>query len=104
MFSRNAEENKARHMQAEVVVKVPIRQIAVVVDINDPLAPTLSLVDFRSLHGRDPDRNHSRIVNIEVITSPDDQQPMLMSECARYSRFLRREGNNVYFRREVDTV
>jgi hypothetical protein len=91
-------------MQAEIVVKVPIRQIPVVVDIQDSLAPTLSLVDFRSLHGSDPDQHQYRILNIEVITSPDDQQPMLVSECARYSRFLRREGNNIYFRRELDTV
>jgi len=91
-------------MQAEIVVKVPIRQFPVVFDIQDPLAPTLSLVDFRSRHGRDPDQHQYRILNIEVITSPDDQQPMLVSECARYSRFLRREGDNIYFRRELDTV
>lgn len=101
MYSRNVEENKVKPMRHEIVTRTPIRQIPVVVDIQDPLAPTLSLDDFRSLHGRDPDEERYRIVSIEVITSPDDQQPMLVSECARYSRFLRREGGNIYFRREA---
>jgi len=90
------------HLRAEMVLRIPIRRIPVVVDVLDPLAPQLSLGDFRSLQGKDPDQARYRIVDIEVITSPDDQQPMLVSECARYSRFLRREGDNIYFRKELD--
>ncbi len=85
-------------------MRVPIRRIPVVIDLKDPLAPELSLDDFRMLFGRDPDMNRYRIVAIEVITSPDDLQPMLVSESARYSRFLRRESGNVYFRKELDTA
>jgi hypothetical protein len=87
-------------LQPEVVIKVPIRRIPIVIDTKDPLTPELSLIDFRRVFGKDPDQERYRIVNIEVITSPDDQQPMLVSECGRYSRFLRRETDNVYFRRE----
>ena len=89
-------------MPAEIVIRVPIRRIPIVIDTKDPLASELSLEDFRALFGKDPDQDRFRLINIEVITSPDDQQPMLVSECARYSRFLRRESNNIYFRKELD--
>jgi hypothetical protein len=86
-----------------MILRVPIRRLPVVVDVLDPLAPQLSLGDFKDLHNKEPDQHRYRIVNIEVITSPDDQQPMLVSECARYSRFLRREGDNIYFRKDLDS-
>jgi hypothetical protein len=89
-------------LRGETVLTVPIRRIPVVVNLIDPVSPQLSLEDFRSLYGKDPDFSHYRVVNIEVITSPDDLQPMLVSECARYWRFLRREGDNLYFRKELD--
>ncbi len=89
-------------MPVETVVRAPIRKIPVVVDLKDPLAPELSLDDFRALFKKDPDIDRYRIVTIEVITSPDDQQPMLVSECGRYSRFVRRESDCIYFRKELD--
>lgn len=89
-------------MPVEVVVSVPIRRIPVVIDMKDPLAPELGLDDFRKLFGRDPDQDRFRVLNIEVLTSPDDSQPMLVSECGRYARFLRRESDHVYFRKTVD--
>lgn len=91
-------------MPAEIIIRVPIRRIPIVVDTQDHLAPELSLDDFRSLFGRDPDGDRHRIITVEVITSPDDQQPMLVSECARYSKFLRRESDSIYFRRELTTT
>lgn len=91
-------------MSPETVVKVPIRRIPIVIDTRDPLAPELSLDDFRKLFGQDPQPDRYKVVSIEVITSPDDQQPMLVSECGKYSRFLRREADNIYFRRELDTL
>jgi phage-related protein len=89
-------------MSAEIVVRVPIRRIPIVIDTQDALAPEMALDDFRSLFGKDPDHARYRIVSIEVITSPDDQQPMLVSECGRYARFLRREADSVYFRRALE--
>lgn len=88
-------------MPAEIVIRVPIRRIPIVIDMKDPLAPELSLEDFRALVGRGPDQDRYRLISVEVITSPDDQQPMLVSECARYSRFLRRESDSIYFRKEL---
>jgi len=91
-------------LPAKTVVRVPIRRIPVVLDLKDPVAPELSLDDFRGLFGKEPDLDRYRIVTIEVITSPDDLQPMLVSECARYSRFIRRESDSIYFRKELDVA
>lgn len=91
-------------MPPEVLIKVPIRRIPIVIDTKDPLTPELALDDFRRFFGKEPDQERYRIVNIEVITSPDDQQPMLVSECGRYSRFLRRETDSVYFRKELGPI
>ena len=90
-------------MPAEIVIKVPIRRIVVVIDTQDQLAPEMTIEDFRHTFGQDPESPRYRLVNIEVITSPDDQQPMLVSECGRYARFVRRESGNVYFRRQLDS-
>jgi hypothetical protein len=80
---------------------MPIRKITVVIDTEDAVAPEISLEDFRRMFGHDPDQSRYRLVNLEVITSPDDQQPMLVSECGKYSRFVRREADNIYFRKTV---
>jgi len=89
-------------LPADTIVRIPIRRISLVINSKDPLSPELTLDDFRKLFGKDPDPEEYRIVNIEVITSPDDQQPMLVTECARYSRFIRRENENIYFRKAAD--
>ena len=88
-------------LPVDFVVRAPIRRITVVIDGFDPMAPEMTVEDFRHLYGRDPDPSRYRLVNLEVITSPDDQQPMLVSECGRYGRFLRREADNVYFRKTI---
>jgi len=84
------------------VARIPIRRISVVVNLNDPLAPELTVSDFKDLFGTEPDPARYRIINLEVLTSPDDQQPMLVSECGRYSRFIKREGSDVYFRQYLE--
>jgi len=89
-------------LPGEIVVKVPIRRITVVIDTQDQLAPEMTIEDFRNTFGQEPDLPRYRLVNIEVITSPDDQQPMLVTECGRYGRFVKRESGNVYFRRQLD--
>jgi hypothetical protein len=89
-------------LPVETVVRVPIRKIPVVIDLKDPVAPELGLEDFRKLFGKDPEQDRFRVLNIEVLTSPDDLQPMLVSECGRYARFLRRESDFAYFRKSVD--
>jgi hypothetical protein len=89
-------------LQGETVARIPIRRISIVVNLNDPLAPELTISDYKEMFGADPDPAKYRIINLEVLTSPDDQQPMLVSECGRYSRFIKREGGEVYFRRQLE--
>jgi hypothetical protein len=88
-------------LPVDLVIRAPIRRITVVIDNQDPLAPEITVEDFRRTFGRDPDQPRYRLINLEVITSPDDNQPMLVSECGRYCRFLRREEDNVYFRKTI---
>lgn len=88
-------------LPADFIIRVPIRKITVVIDSQDTLTPEMSLEDFRRTFGRDPDQSRYRLVNLEVITSPEDQQPMLVSECGKYVRFVRREGDNVYIRKTI---
>ncbi len=102
MSSLNEEEQEDPPLPAEIVIRIPIRKIPLVINSKDPFSPELALDDFRKLFGKDPDPEDYRIVNIEVITSPDDQQPMLVTECGRYSRFVRREGDSIFFRKQVD--
>jgi len=89
-------------LPVDTVVRIPIRKVTVAINSKDPLSPELTLDDFRRVFGKDPDPEVYRIINIEVITSPDDQQPMLVTECGRYSSFIRREGDNIYFRKRID--
>jgi len=88
-------------LPVETILRIPIRKIPLVINVKDPYAPELALEDFRKLFGKDPDSEEYRIVSIEIITSPDDQQPMLVTECGRYSRFVRREKDCIYFRKRV---
>ena len=88
-------------LPADIVIQTPIRRITVVIDTQDALTPEMSLEDFRRMFGRNPDQSRYRLVNIEVITSPDDQQPMLVSECGKYGRFMRRESDTIYFRKTI---
>ena len=101
MSSQDAALENKSELPVDLVVRAPIRRITVVIDVQDPIAPEMTVEDFRHLFGRDPDPSRHRLVNLEVITSPDDQQPMLVSECGRYGRFLRREADNIYFRKTI---
>jgi len=81
-------------------VRVPIRSIQVVVDLEDPLAPELTVEDFVKTYGIGPVSPRFRMLNLEVLTCPEDQQPILVSECGHCPRFVRRLDNVAYFRRE----
>jgi hypothetical protein len=81
-------------------VRVPIRSIQVVVDLEDPLAPELTVEDFVKTYGVSPASPRYRILGVEVLTCPEDQQPILASECGHCTRFVRRMDNVAYFRRE----
>jgi hypothetical protein len=81
-------------------VRVPIRSIHVVVDLEDPLAPELTLEDFVRTYGVGPASPRYRVLSVEVLTCPEDQLPILASECGHCTRFVRRMDDVAYFRRE----
>jgi len=82
------------------VVRVPIRSIRVVVDLEDPLAPEMTLEDFVRTYDQTPSSPRYRILNVEILTCPEDQMPILVSECGHCTRFVRRMDDVAYFRRE----
>ena len=82
------------------LVRVPIRTIQVVIDLEDPLAPELTVEDFVETYGAEPTLPRYRIIGVEVLTCPEDLQPILTSECGHCPRFIRRLDNVAYFRRQ----
>ena len=68
-------------------VRVPIRSIQVVIDLEDPLSPELTLDDFVRTYGLSPALPRYRILSVEVLTCPEDQLPILASECGHCTRF-----------------
>jgi hypothetical protein len=68
--------------------------------LEDPLAPELTVEDFVKTYGTEPTFPRHRILNLEVLTCPEDQQPILASECGHCPRFVRRLDNIAYFRKE----
>ncbi len=82
-------------------IRVPIRKVDVVVDLEDPLAPELTTKDFARTHGVTPTSPRYRVISIEILTCPEDQQPILASECGHCTRFVRRMDNVAYFKRET---
>jgi len=81
-------------------VRVPIRSIQVVVDLEDPLAPEMTLEDFVRTYDAHPSSPRYRVLNMEILTCPEDQLPILASECGHCTRFVRRMDDVAYFRRE----
>jgi hypothetical protein len=81
-------------------VRVPIRSIQVVIDLEDPLTPELTLDDFVRTYRVTPASPRYRILSVEVLTCPEDQLPILASECGHCTRFVRRMDDVAYFRRE----
>jgi hypothetical protein len=90
--------------KSRTFIAVPIRSIQVVVDLEDPLAPELTLEDFVKTYGTIPASPRYRIIGVEVLTCPEDQQPILASECGHCTRFVRRMDDTAYFRRENSLI
>ena len=88
------------------LVRVAIRTIQVVIDLEDPLAPELTMEDFVETYGAEPTLPRYRIISVEVLTCPEDQQPILAYECGHCPRFIRRLDNVAYFRKQnpIDTI
>ena len=67
-----------------------IWKIPVVIDVENPLSPALTLEDFKRIYGKSPDKETHRIVSIEVLVCPEDMSVIIPSQCATCPRFIRR--------------
>jgi len=82
--------------KAEPLRATPIRRISVVVDLEDPLAPALTIDEFEKLFNREPEPPRYRIASIEVLTCPEDNHVVLVTECAKCPRFIKRVEDVIY--------
>lgn len=72
------------------VRNIPIRSIKIVIDANDIFAPELTLEEFRKTYKKEPKPPRYRILNLEIITCAEDGNPILVTECGKCPRFIRR--------------
>ncbi len=72
---------------------VRVRRVSVVVDVEDPMTPALPLDEFKRVFGREPEPPRHRVIAIEVLCCPEDNDVVLVSECAECPRFIRRSGD-----------
>lgn len=73
-----------------------IRSFKIVIDTENIFTPELTLEDFIKTYGKEPSLPRYRIIKIEVVTCPEDQQPVLVTECAKCPKFIRRFKNQIY--------
>ena len=80
----------------ENINRVPIRTFKVILDLEDPFGPELTLEDFIKIHTEMPKPPKYRIMSIEIVTCSEDNQPVLVSECGQCARFLRRFNGEIF--------
>lgn len=81
-----------------IIEKTPIRNIKVVVDLEDIFNPEMSLEDFMREYNVEPKPPRYKLFNIQVICCPEDNNPMLVTECGRCSKFIRMYEGKVFCR------
>jgi len=83
----------------EDYIHVPVRTIRIVVDVEDIFSPELTLEDFAKINGFNPEPPRYRVLTIEAVTCREDRQPVLVTECGRCPRFVRRLQNHICCRK-----
>lgn len=73
-----------------------IRSFKIVIDTENIFSPELTLEDFIKNYGKEPTLPRYKIVKIEVTICPEDQQPVLITECAKCPKFIRRFKDRIY--------
>lgn len=89
-------------MSASAVEKYvygPIRSVNLVIDLEDPLSPELTLNEFVRLNGVPPSSPRYRILELELAVCPEDRQPVLLAECGGCPKFVKRSKRHVCCRR-----
>jgi hypothetical protein len=79
--------------------RISIRSFKIVVDLEDMFNPELTYENFLRTHGVEPEPPRFRVVCIEAVTCPEDNLPVLVTECGACSGFIRRMGEEIYCRK-----
>ncbi|MCW3975050.1 MAG: hypothetical protein O2U61_04060 [Candidatus Bathyarchaeota archaeon] len=80
----------------ENINRVPSRVIKIVLDLDDPFGPELTLEDFIRYYKEMPQPPKYKIVCIEIVTCTEDNQPVLITECGQCDRFIRKFDGEIY--------
>ena len=91
-------------MSANLVEKytyAPIRSVKVVVDLEDSLSPELTLQEFMKNNGAYPSTPRYRILELELTVCPEDRQPVLVTECGRCPKFVKRLRRHICCRKAM---
>ncbi|WP_455364043.1 hypothetical protein [[Eubacterium] cellulosolvens] len=83
----------------ENYIQRPIRKVNIVFDLDDIFAPELTLEEFIALYQTTPHPPRYRIVTFEAVSCAEDLQPVLVSECGKCSKFVRRYQDHICCRR-----
>jgi hypothetical protein len=76
-----------------------IRSLEIVVDMENLFAPETTIEQFVKLHGIGPKPPRYRVVILETVACSEDGQPVLVAECGKCRRFIRRYDGNICCRR-----
>jgi hypothetical protein len=76
-----------------------IRSLEIVVDMENLFAPETTIEQFVKLHGIGPKPPRYRVVTLETVACSEDGQPVLVAECGKCRRFIRRYDGNICCRR-----
>jgi len=79
--------------------RIPIRSFKIVVDMEDVFNPELTYENFLKVHGTEPEPPRFRIVCMETVTCPEDNLPVLVTECGTCPGFIRRIEGEIYCRK-----
>ena len=93
-------EKKSRSF-IDIVSLPQVRRISVVVDLEDKFTPAMSVEDFIKEFGFTPEPPRYKVISVEVLTCAQDGQPVLVGECGRCPKFIRRTGERIYCRSAV---
>jgi hypothetical protein len=78
---------------------IEIRSFKIVVDLEDLFAPESTVEQFVKLHGFSPKPPRYRVLSVETVACSEDGQPVLVTECGKCTRFVRRYQGSICCRR-----
>ena len=75
--------------------EISVRPMKIVLDLEDIFKPPTLLEDYINMFGSDPTSPKFRVVEIEVLTCPEDEQPITISECGKCPKFVRKFNESI---------